>query len=43
MDQKVAAGCGNYIRSECLYIARVSPFRRVKDLSEEEIYKIWKF
>ena len=41
MDQKVAAGCGNYIRSECLYIAKVSPFRKVKDLSEEEIFRIW--
>ena len=41
LDQKVAAGCGNYLRSECLYIARISPFREVKNMKREELVKIW--
>jgi DNA-formamidopyrimidine glycosylase len=41
LDQKVAAGCGNYIRAECLYICKISPFRKIKDLSDDEINKIW--
>lgn len=41
LDQKVAAGCGNYLRAECLYIAKISPFRKIKDVSEEEYVKIW--
>ena len=41
LDQKVAAGCGNYIRAECLYICKISPFRKIKDLNENELAKIW--
>ncbi len=41
LDQGVAAGCGNYIRSEVLYLAKISPFRLIKDLKESEIEKIW--
>lgn len=41
LDQKVAAGCGNYLRAECLYIAKISPYRKIKDITEEEYKKIW--
>jgi len=41
LDQKIAAGCGNYLRSECLYIARISPFREVGNMKKEELIKIW--
>ena len=41
LDQKVAAGCGNYLRAECLYIAKISPFREIKNLSSDELKKIW--
>ena len=41
LDQGVAAGCGNYIRAEVLYLAKISPFRELNDLTEEEINKIW--
>ncbi len=37
LEQKVIAGCGNYLRAEALYIAKISPFRTIKDLSENEI------
>ncbi len=41
LDQTVVAGCGNYLRAECLYIARISPFRELKKLSIDEIIRIW--
>ena len=41
LDQGIAAGCGNYIRAEVLYLAKISPFRKLEDLSEDEIELIW--
>lgn len=41
LDQKVACGCGNYLRAECLYIAKISPYRKIKDLKDMEIDLIW--
>ena len=41
LDQGVAAGCGNYIRAEVLYLAKISPFRKISELKEEEIFKLW--
>lgn len=41
IDQKVACGCGNYLRAECLYIAKISPYRKIKNLLNSEIEKIW--
>jgi DNA-formamidopyrimidine glycosylase len=36
MDQNVIAGIGNYIKSESLYRARISPHRLISDLKDEE-------
>tara|TARA_X000000950_G_C13766866_1_gene599239 strand:- start:8 stop:853 length:846 start_codon:yes stop_codon:yes gene_type:complete len=41
LDQKVASGCGNYIRAEILYLAKVSPFKEIGNLSNSEIELIW--
>jgi len=41
LDQKVVAGCGNYLRAEALYIAKISPFRKIKDLTENELTILW--
>lgn len=41
LDQTVACGCGNYLRAECLYIAKISPYRTIKNLSNNEKTKIW--
>ncbi len=41
LDQNIASGCGNYIRAEVLYLARISPFRKLEDLSKDELKKIW--
>lgn len=37
MDQKVISGIGNYLRADCLWMSKISPFRKVKDLSETEL------
>jgi len=41
LDQGVAAGCGNYIRAEVLYLAGISPFRKLEDLDDDELDLIW--
>lgn len=41
LDQKVAAGCGNYLRAETLYESKINPHREIKDLSEKELKLIW--
>lgn len=37
MNQKVISGVGNYIKSEALYRAAISPWRKCKDISLTEI------
>ena len=41
MDQKVVSGIGNYLKSESLYHARISPFKTVSELSDLEIRKLY--
>jgi formamidopyrimidine-DNA glycosylase len=41
LDQNIIAGCGNYLRAESLYIAKISPFRTIKNLSKNEINMLW--
>ena len=41
LDQKVAAGCGNYIRAEALYLSKINPFTEVSNLSDDKIKKLW--
>ena len=42
MDQKIVSGVGNYIKSESLYRAGISPHRTIGDLSDEELEKLYK-
>ena len=42
LDQKITCGCGNYIRADALYLAKISPLRKILDLDNKEIKKIWK-
>lgn len=37
MDQSVIAGVGNYIKAESLYLARISPFKKVSDISDANL------
>lgn len=41
MEQKYMSGIGNYIKSECLYLAGINPFRNAKTLTLEEINKLF--
>lgn len=40
MNQVVFAGCGNYLKSESCYKAKINPTRLVKSLSDEEIFRL---
>lgn len=41
MEQQRVAGVGNYLRAEILYQARISPFRLLTELSDEEILALY--
>ena len=41
MNQKIISGIGNYLRSDILWLSKISPFRLVKDLSNTDIKKIF--
>ena len=37
MDQAVVSGIGNYIKAEALWLARLSPHRKVSDISDSSL------
>ena len=41
LDQKVAAGCGNYIRAEALYLSRINPFIEIEKISKKRLLLLW--
>ena len=41
MDQKTISGVGNYLRSDSLWMAKISPFRKVKDIDEKELRDLY--
>ena len=41
MNQKIISGIGNYLKSESLYLAKISPFRIINTLTEEELYRLY--
>lgn len=41
LNQKIISGIGNYLRADVLWLSKVSPFRKVKDLSALEIKHIY--
>lgn len=41
LDQKNISGIGNYIKSECLYLAHISPFRKISSLNINEVYYLF--
>lgn len=43
MDQRICAGIGNYIKCEVLYRARISPYRRVEDLSALDFKNLYEW
>jgi len=41
LNQKICAGCGNYLRAETLYIAQINPYNKPNNLTDERIKEIW--
>ena len=37
VNQKLIAGVGNYLRADALWMAKLSPFRKVKDVKDDEL------
>lgn len=42
VNQKVISGIGNYLRADALWMARVSPFRKVGELGVDELERVYK-
>ncbi|AYV75372.1 MAG: formamidopyrimidine-DNA glycosylase [Terrestrivirus sp.] len=42
MDQTVISGLGNYLRADILWLSRISPFRKISKLSDNELQHIYK-
>jgi formamidopyrimidine-DNA glycosylase len=40
MNQSLIGGIGNYIKAEVLYRSRISPYRKVKDITKEEFSRL---
>jgi formamidopyrimidine-DNA glycosylase len=41
MNQKVCAGVGNYIKCEVLYRSKISPYRKVDELTEQQLKTLY--
>jgi formamidopyrimidine-DNA glycosylase len=41
LDQRFFAGCGNYIRADGMYLARLSPHRKLYTLHDSELWTLW--
>ncbi len=41
MNQKYIAGIGNYLRADALWLSQISPFRKVKDISDQELARLF--
>ncbi len=41
VNQKYIAGIGNYLRADALWLSKISPFRKVKDLTDQELSSLF--
>ena len=41
LNQKIISGVGNYLRSDVLWLSKISPFRKMKDLTDKELETIY--
>ena len=42
VNQKIISGVGNYLRADALWMAKISPFRKVKDVKDDELDVLYK-
>ena len=40
LDQSVLSGVGNYVRADSLYLAKISPYRKLKDLTDKDCVRL---
>lgn len=41
VNQKIISGIGNYLRADALWLSKISPFRKVKDVIDLELKRIY--
>lgn len=41
LDQKVLSGCGNYLRCDSLYLAKLNPYTMIKNINDNTLLKIF--
>jgi len=41
IDQKKISGIGNYLRCDIMYHAEIDPFTKMKDLSDDDIFRLY--
>ena len=41
VNQKIISGLGNYLRADVLWLSKINPFRKVKNISDSEIKNIY--
>jgi len=41
MNQSYISGCGNYLKAEILYDSKISPWNKIKDLSDSQLTKLY--
>jgi formamidopyrimidine-DNA glycosylase len=41
VNQKIISGVGNYLRADSLWASKISPFRKLKDISKAELKKLY--
>jgi formamidopyrimidine-DNA glycosylase len=41
VNQKYVSGIGNYLRADALWLSKISPFKKVSVLTEEELKKLF--
>lgn len=37
MEQKIFSGIGNYLKAEILYLSKISPYRKILDITDQEL------
>lgn len=43
IDQNIMSGIGNYLRADILYMAKIHPKRKIKDISSDNIKELYKY
>ena len=41
LNQKLISGIGNYLRADSLWLSKISPFRKIKNLENFELFKLF--